>query len=52
MLGSLDEVIDKFSKAAAGKFGAGWSFLSADKAGNLYVTASPNQDNPFSEGTD
>ncbi len=50
--GSLEEVIDQLSKAAAGQFGSGWSFLSADKAGKLYVTASPNQDNPFSEGTD
>lgn len=49
--GSLDEVIDKMSKAAIGQFGSGWSFLSADKEGNLYVTASPNQDNPISEGT-
>lgn len=49
--GSLDEVIDKLSKAAIGQFGSGWSFLSADKDGNLYVTASPNQDNPISEGT-
>lgn len=49
--GSLDEVIDRLSKAAAGQFGSGWSFLSADKEGNLFVTASPNQDNPISEGT-
>lgn len=49
--GSLDEVIDRLSKAAIGQFGSGWSFLSADKDGNLYVTASPNQDNPISEGT-
>ena len=49
--GSLENVIDQLSKAAAGQFGSGWSFLSADKDGNLFVTASPNQDNPISEGT-
>ncbi len=49
--GSLDEVKDRLSKAAIGQFGSGWSFLSADKEGNLFVTASPNQDNPISEGT-
>ena len=49
--GSLDEVKDQLSKAALGQFGSGWSFLSADKDGNLYVSASPNQDNPISEGT-
>ncbi|MBP3196596.1 MAG: superoxide dismutase [Butyrivibrio sp.] len=49
--GSLDAVIEQLSKAAAGQFGSGWSFLSTDKEGNLFVTASPNQDNPISEGT-
>lgn len=49
--GSVDEVKDQLSKAAIGQFGSGWSFLSADKDGKLYVTASPNQDNPISEGT-
>ena len=51
-LGGLEATIDALSKAAIGQFGSGWSFLSADKNGKLYVTASPNQDNPFSEGTD
>lgn len=50
--GSLEEAVDKISKAAIGQFGSGWSFLSVDKAGNLYITASPNQDNPISEGTE
>jgi Fe-Mn family superoxide dismutase len=49
--GSLDELIDQLKKAAAGQFGSGWAFLSSDKDGNLFVTASPNQDNPISEGT-
>ena len=49
--GGLSEAIDQLSKAAAGQFGSGWSFLSADKDGKLYITASPNQDNPISEET-
>ena len=49
--GSLEAVIEKLSTAAATQFGSGWSFLSADKEGKLYVSASPNQDNPISEGT-
>lgn len=49
--GSVDAVVEQLSKAAVGQFGSGWSFLSADKEGKLYVTASPNQDNPYSEGT-
>ena len=50
-LGGLDAAIDALSKAAIGQFGSGWSFLSVDKDGKLYITASPNQDNPISEGT-
>ena len=49
--GGLQNLIDAMSKAAAGQFGSGWAWLSTDKAGKLYVTASPNQDNPISEGT-
>lgn len=49
--GGLEACIDALSKAAAGQFGSGWSFLSVDKSGKLYITASPNQDNPISEGT-
>lgn len=49
--GSLDAVIEKISTAAAGQFGSGWSWLSANAAGDLMVSASPNQDNPISEGT-
>lgn len=48
--GSVDAAVEQLSKAAIGQFGSGWSFLSADKEGKLYVTASPNQDNPYSEG--
>ena len=51
IFGSVDAVVEQLSKAAIGQFGSGWSFLSADKDGKLYVTASPNQDNPYSEGT-
>ena len=39
------------SAAAAGQFGSGWSWLSANAAGDLMISASPNQDNPISEGT-
>ncbi len=48
--GSLDELKEQLSKAAAGQFGSGWAWLSTDKSGKLTVSASPNQDNPISEG--
>ena len=49
--GSLDELKAKLSALAAGQFGSGWAWLSANKAGELMASASPNQDNPIIEGT-
>ncbi|MBQ3403919.1 MAG: superoxide dismutase [Oscillospiraceae bacterium] len=49
--GSMDELKAKLSALAAGQFGSGWAWLSANKAGDLMASASPNQDNPISEGT-
>ncbi len=49
--GSLEELKAKLSALAAGQFGSGWAWLSANKSGELMASASPNQDNPISEGT-
>ncbi|MBR6229419.1 MAG: superoxide dismutase [Eubacterium sp.] len=49
--GSFDALKDELTKLALGQFGSGWAWLSADKNGDLMVSASPNQDNPISEGT-
>ena len=49
--GGMDALKETLSSLAAGQFGSGWAWLSADKAGNLMASASPNQDNPISEGT-
>ncbi|MBR6366453.1 MAG: superoxide dismutase [Lachnospiraceae bacterium] len=48
--GSFDEFVAKISAAATGRFGSGWAWLSADKAGNLEISSTPNQDNPLMEG--
>lgn len=40
---------EKFSAAAAGRFGSGWAWLVIDK-GNLIITDTPNQDSPLSDG--
>ncbi|WLV23573.1 superoxide dismutase [Aciduricibacillus chroicocephali] len=47
--GSFDEFKAQFEKAAATRFGSGWSWLvlNGDK---LEVTSTPNQDNPIMEG--
>lgn len=48
--GGFDSFKDQFSKAAAGRFGSGWAWLSVDGSGKLVVTSTPNQDSPLSEG--
>ncbi|MFK7778018.1 MAG: superoxide dismutase [Gimesia sp.] len=47
--GSLDAFKEKFSNAAATRFGSGWAWLSVD-GGNLIIESTPNQDTPLSEG--
>lgn len=41
----------RLKEAALGQFGSGWAWLCTDRAGNLTVAQSGNQDNPYSEGT-
>ncbi len=40
---------EKLSQFALGQFGSGWAWLSANKAGELLLSSSPNQDNPIIE---
>ncbi len=49
-LGGFAAFKEKFSAAAAGRFGSGWAWLSKDSAGKLVVHSTPNQDTPLSEG--
>ena len=49
--GNYAALKDELTRLALGQFGSGWAWLSANKAGELMVSASPNQDNPISEGT-
>ncbi len=48
--GSVDALKEELTKLAARQFGSGWAWLSANKAGDIMASASPNQDNPISEG--
>jgi len=48
--GSFASCMEKLTGAAAGVFGSGWAWLSADSAGKVQVETSPNQDTPFSGG--
>ena len=48
--GSFDAFKDQFSKAAAGRFGSGWAWLTLDGGGALRIESTPNQDSPLMEG--
>jgi superoxide dismutase, Fe-Mn family len=48
-LGGFDKFKESFSKAAMGRFGSGWAWLSLDGS-QLVVESTANQDNPLMEG--
>ena len=47
--GSFAGFQEKFSAAAANRFGSGWAWLSVD-GGGLVVESTPNQDTPLMDG--
>lgn len=50
-LGGFDAFKAEFSKAAMGRFGSGWAWLSFDgKSRKLVIGSTANQDSPLSEG--
>jgi Fe-Mn family superoxide dismutase len=49
--GSFDAFKEKFSTAAATRFGSGWAWLCVHKGGKLEICSTPNQDNPLMPGT-
>ena len=46
-LGGMEAFKTAFSQAAATRFGSGWAWLSVDSQGKLFVSSTPNQDNPL-----
>jgi superoxide dismutase, Fe-Mn family len=44
---SFDEFKKQFSEAGKTRFGSGWAWLSMDDKGELFISSSPNQDNPL-----
>ena len=49
--GSYDAFVEKFSGAAATRFGSGWAWLVKDGSGKLQVYSTANQDSPYSDGS-
>ncbi|MDI5936622.1 superoxide dismutase [Halomonas kalidii] len=49
-LGGFDAFKDAFTKAALGRFGSGWAWLSVSPDGKLVVENTLNQDSPISHG--
>ncbi|MCB0584719.1 MAG: superoxide dismutase [Phaeodactylibacter sp.] len=50
--GSFDKFKEQFSNAAATRFGSGWAWLCVDKNDKLFITDTPNQDNPLMDLAD
>ncbi|HEL0008591.1 TPA: superoxide dismutase [Streptococcus equi subsp. zooepidemicus] len=48
--GSFAAFKEQFTAAAMGRFGSGWAWLVVNKAGQLEITSTANQDTPISEG--
>ena len=44
---SFDEFKTQFSDAGKTRFGSGWAWLNADDKGKLFISSTPNQDNPL-----
>lgn len=47
---SFEGFKEKFSTAAATRFGSGWAWLCVHKGGKLEICSTPNQDNPIMPG--
>ncbi|MEZ4919894.1 MAG: superoxide dismutase [Saprospiraceae bacterium] len=45
--GSMDKFKEEFSAASKGVFGSGWAWLCVGADKKLFITSTPNQDNPL-----
>jgi Fe-Mn family superoxide dismutase len=50
--GSFDKFREEFKKAALTRFGSGWAWLCVKEDGSIFVTSTPNQDNPLMDIVD
>lgn len=45
--GSVEKLKEEFANAGTTRFGSGWAWLNVDESGKLFVSSTPNQDNPL-----
>ena len=45
--GSYDAFAEQFAAAAKTRFGSGWAWLNLDASNKLFISSTPNQDNPL-----
>lgn len=50
--GSMDKFKEEFANAGKKQFGSGWAWLSVSSDGKLFVSGTPNQDNPLMDVVD
>ncbi|MEL6987216.1 MAG: superoxide dismutase, partial [Bacteroidota bacterium] len=50
--GSFEKFKAEFKDAAGTRFGSGWAWLCVSSRGKLFVTSTPNQDNPLMDVAD
>jgi len=49
-LGGFEKFKEELTKAAIGRFGSGWAWLSLDRSKKLLIESTPNQDSPLMHG--
>jgi Fe-Mn family superoxide dismutase len=50
--GSFEAFKEALTKAGMTRFGSGWAWLSKDSSGKLFISSTPNQDNPLMDVAD